>query len=164
MKDNFGTSRYRLIKIFIKSFIKERFSQSKYDTFLENFSNECLNLYKKAQFTPQLIEFLNKFKNKDLYIASGSDEKEIKYIFHQRGIISFFQDVLGSPTKKTDIVKYICNKYKNNKIILLGDANSDMQAAKENKIDFIFVKDFSVSQDLKDRNDVQVINNLGSLL
>ena len=47
---------------------------------------------------------------------------------------------------------------------MIGDAKSDMLASKDNGIDFIFMKDFSTSQEMKEDAGLITIDNLGDLL
>jgi HAD superfamily hydrolase (TIGR01549 family) len=102
------------------------------------------------------------YKDKNLFVASGSNEEELKEIFKIREINKYFISIYGSPKKKSDIVKEIVKKYPNS--IMIGDANSDMNAAKEVKIDFIFMRDYSTNEELKKRDDLVIINNLGDVI
>ena len=163
-KNNFGTSRYSLVRVFIKSFLKEEFDEIKYNDILKRYGQECVGLYKDAEFTGHLIEFLNKYKNQYLYVASGGDDLELKSVFIQRNIAQYFKGIYGSPVKKTEIVRNICNQNPNKRILLIGDAKSDMLASKDNGIDFIFMKDFSTSQEMKEDAGLITIDNLGDLL
>jgi len=163
-ENNFGTSRYSLVKVFIESFLKEEFEENKYKVILKHYGQECIHLYKDAEFTGQLIEFLNKYKNQYLYVASGGDDLELKSVFIQRNIAQYFKGIYGSPVKKTEIVRNICNQNPNKRMLMIGDAKSDMLASKDNDIDFIFMKDFSTSQEMKADAGLIAIANLGDLL
>ncbi len=163
-KNNFGTSRYSLVKVFIEFFLKEEFDEIKYKDILKRYGQECVDLYKDAEFTVHLIEFLNKHKNKYLYVASGGDDLELKSVFIQRHIAQYFKGIYGSPVQKTEIVRNICNQNLNKRILMIGDAKSDMLASQDNDIDFIFMKDFSASQEMKEDVGLTTIDNLGRLL
>jgi len=163
-KNNFGTSRYSLAKVFIEIFLKEEFDENKYRDILERYGQECVNLYQDAKFTDDLIKFLNKHQDKYLYVASGGDDLELKKVFIQRGIVQYFKGIYGSPTQKSELVENICNQNADKKILMIGDAKSDLLASRVNGIDFIFMKDFSTSQEMKDDMELISINNLGYLL
>ena len=165
-KNNFGTSRYSLVKVFIEYFLKEEFDEIKYNDILKRYGQECVGLYKDAEFTDHLIEFLDKYKYKNqyLYVASGGDDSELKSVFIQRNIAQYFKGIYGSPVKKTEIVRSICNQNSNKRVLMIGDAKSDMLASKDNGIDFIFMKDFSTSQEMKEDAGLITIDNLGDLL
>jgi HAD superfamily hydrolase (TIGR01549 family) len=163
-KSNFGTSRYSLVKVFIESFLKEEYDDIKYKDILRRYGEECVGLYKDAKFTSYLIDFLNKYNNQCLYVASGSDGLELRSVFIQRNIAKYFKSIYGSPIKKTEIVRNICKQNFNKRILMIGDAKSDMLASKDNDIDFIFMKDFSTSQEMKENTRLMTIDNLGCLL
>jgi phosphoglycolate phosphatase-like HAD superfamily hydrolase len=103
-------------------------------------------------------------QNQYLYVASGGDDSELKSVFIQRNIAQYFKGVYGSPVKKTEIVRSICNQNSNKRVLMIGDAKSDMLASKDNGIDFIFMKDFSTSQEMKEDAGLITIDNLGDLL
>ncbi len=161
-KNNFGLSRYKLIEYFIKDILKIGFDKSLYNKILQNYSKKTFELYLEANFTKDLIRFLEFYKNKNLFIASGSDEKELKEVFKRRKIDKYFIDIFGSPKKKSEVVKNIVKIYPNS--VMIGDALSDMNAAKDSGIDFIFMKEYSVNEEMKKRDDLMVINNLGELI
>jgi phosphoglycolate phosphatase-like HAD superfamily hydrolase len=65
-------------------------------------------------------------------------------------IKKYFLSINGSPTTKKLIIKNLIKKfkYKKNETILIDDSINDLEAAKNNKIDFYgynnkFLKDFS---------------------
>ena len=99
-KNNFGISRYSLVKKFIENFLNEPLTNELYNKILKEYSKNCILLYKYAKLTKYCINFLEYYKNKKIYIASGSDENELNYIFEKRGIKQYFQKILGSPRKK----------------------------------------------------------------
>jgi len=163
-EQNFGTSRYSLVKIFITDFLKIKFNEKLYQEIIKNYGLQCLRLYKNANFTKSLIDFLKSYKNKKLYIASGSDENELKIVLEKRGIIHFFEKIYGSPKKKTDLIKNICAQNINKNILMIGDAQSDLLASKDNSIDFIFMMDYSTNINMKTNKSLLSIKNLGDLI
>lgn len=163
-KENFGTSRYNLTRVFIEKFLEIEFSQNLYQKILEDYGIECVKLYTQASFTTKFIDFIDFYKNKKLYVASGSDELELNRVFKQRKIRSNFEKVYGSPISKTILVEKITKENKDKNIVMIGDAKSDYLATKDNNIDFIFMKDYSTSQDMKNNNSLITIDNLGDLI
>ncbi len=162
MKDNFGISRYEFAKYFIKDILGKYFDKILYENILKLYSQKVYELYLTAEFTKNLIKFLQYYQNKNLYIASGSDQKELRDIFKQKDLQSYFKGVFGSPKKKSNIVKDIVSANKNT--IMIGDAQSDMLAAKENDIDFIFMSSYSTSDTMKQDISLTSIKNLGDLI
>jgi HAD superfamily hydrolase (TIGR01549 family) len=161
-KKSFGTSRYVLTRVFIEDFLKLEFDEELYNIILDKYSNNCVSLYQKVNTTYNFLEFIEKYQNKQLYIASGSDEEELKLVFRNRNLDKYFKNIFGSPKSKSDIVKDIVDN--KNKFIMIGDAKSDMLAAKDSKINFIFMKDYSTNEEMKKDNSLKTINNLGNLI
>lgn len=161
-KNNFGTSRYHLIGVFIEEFLKISFDEILYNELLNKYSQKCVILYEKANVTEFFLDFVEAYKNKNLFVASGSDQKELRKVFKTRGLDKYFINIFGSPTKKNEIVKNIVLENQNS--IMIGDAKSDMLAAKDNSIDFIFMSDYSVSKEMKEDKSLKNIKNLGDLI
>ena len=161
-KNNFGISRYKLAQYFIKDIIGQFNNNMLYEEIINLYSKKSFELYKKASFTERLLEFLKKYQNKNLFIASGSDEEELREIFKLKKIDKYFINIFGSPKNKSDIVGEIVKKNKNS--IMIGDAFSDINATIKNNIDFIFMSQYSTNEELKRRNDLVIINNLGELI
>jgi HAD superfamily hydrolase (TIGR01549 family) len=161
-KNNFGTSRYTLVRVFIKEFLKQDFDENLYDCILKKYSQNCVLLYGKSHITKDFIKFVEIYKNKKLFVASGSDQKELRNVFKNRNLDKYFVDIFGSPTKKSEIVKSIVLETKN--VVMIGDALSDMQAAQESGIDFIFMSEYSTNDTMKKDKSIKNINNLGDLI
>ena len=162
MKNNFGISRYKFAEYFINDILQKNFDIMLYEKIINLYSKKSFELYLDANFTNKLLEFLGKYRNKNLFIASGGDEKELNKIFKIRKIDKYFKAIHGSPKKKNEIVKDIVQKYRNS--IMIGDAKSDMLAAKEAEIDFIFMREYSTNKKLENEYTLKSINNLGDLI
>ena len=134
-----------------------------YEAILEKYSKCCVSLYQSAEFTKNLIELLDTYKSKKLYIASGSDQKEFVEVFESRGLMKYFPEIHGSPKLKTDIVfNIICGN--DLKAVLIGDAEADKLVAESSNIDFIFMKDYSPNNDMIQDNNLVSKKNLGELV
>jgi HAD superfamily hydrolase (TIGR01549 family) len=161
-KNNFGTSRYHLAKVFIEEFLKQDFDEELYQSILKIYSKNCVNLYEKAEITNNFLDFIETYKNKIFFVASGSDQEELRVVFKNRELDIYFIDIFGSPTKKIDIVKSIVST--NNNAVMIGDAKSDMFAAQNSKIDFIFMNEYSTNSNMKKDSSLNSIKNLGDLI
>jgi phosphoglycolate phosphatase-like HAD superfamily hydrolase len=89
-----------------------------------------------ADLTPGILEFINKLKGK-VYVASGSEQNELRAVFKERNLEIYFQNIYGSPTAKVELVKNILQENNSNKALMFGDALSDMDSAFSNSIDFV---------------------------
>jgi HAD superfamily hydrolase (TIGR01549 family) len=169
-KNTFGVSRYVKFKEFFSDFAKEPFQENKYNSFLTNYANICKEMYQSADITPGceklLFELFN--SNKSLYVASGSDEKELNEAFVGRNLNEFFNGIFGSPKTKSECTSIILDKNPNKKVIFVGDALSDMKTAKEHNLDFIYMSKFTVQSKEQDEicrsEAIKVINTLEELI
>jgi phosphoglycolate phosphatase-like HAD superfamily hydrolase len=143
-QQNFGKSRFHHVAHFLDNIlpIKEKQRTELEQLILTDFSKQCRSLYIKAQLTPSFMTFLKQCKGKR-YVASGSEQSELKEVFVQRGLDEHFDDVFGSPTAKEELVRRIVEQGQNKKTVMLGDAMSDMLAAQKNDIDFVFYTPYS---------------------
>lgn len=143
-RHNFGKSRFHHVAYFLDSIllIKEEKKTELEQLILADFSKKCLSLYLKAKLTPSFMIFLKQCKGKR-YVASGSEQNELRKVFVQRGLDEHFDDVFGSPTAKEELVRRIIEQGKNKKTVMFGDAMSDMLAAQKNGIDFVFYTPYS---------------------
>jgi HAD superfamily hydrolase (TIGR01549 family) len=160
-KNNFGTSRYHLLRVFIEVFLKQDFDEKVYRDMLARYGQNCVILYDKSELTKYLLKFLNKYSDKNIFVASGSDQEELRVVFKNRNLDKYFVGIFGSPTKKSELVKNIVSKNKNT--VMIGDAKSDMLSAQNNKIDFIFMSEYSTNSDMKKDSSLNSIRNLGDL-
>jgi phosphoglycolate phosphatase-like HAD superfamily hydrolase len=144
--NNFGKSRYHHVEYFVKNIVSNAGMVKDYDLILTKYSKQCFDLYLSADFT-EGVEELIMTPSCIKYVASGSDEKELNKVFESRGLTKYFAEVLGSPVAKQDNVKRIILLHPDKRILMIGDAKSDWQAAVNNEIDFLFVSEYTTVSD-----------------
>ena len=84
-----------------------------------------------------------------LFVASGSEQKQLQTVLKQKGLSSYFLDILGSPSKKVDIVGNIIARYPVDlSAVMIGDSVADFEAANDNGIDFMGVAGYSNTPEL----------------
>ena len=83
---------------------------------------------------------IDNHKRYKLFISTGTPQDEMIKILKKKNIDMYFQSVYGSPDHKTNHVKDIMMTmgYTKEEIIFIGDADTDIIAAKENDIPIIF--------------------------
>ncbi|WJG21752.1 HAD family hydrolase [Vibrio furnissii] len=143
-RHNFGKSRFHHVTHFLEVILKvegEKKSKLK-QLILADFSKQCRTLYLSAEITPGFMEFLEQCKGKR-YVASGSEQGELRDVFSQRGLDAYFDGVFGSPIPKAELIQHILEQEKNTNAVMFGDAESDMLSAKQNDIDFVFYSPYS---------------------
>ena len=137
---NGGISRYKKIKYFFNKLLNQYISENE----LQSYANRYSKITKEELTNPKyLIEDTVNFikqnhKKYNMHVASGADEKDLKYICEKLNLTKYFLSIHGSPTIKSEIVKNILesNNYKNEQTILIGDSINDYEAAKKNGIEF----------------------------
>lgn len=150
-KNNFGKSRFHHIDYFVEEFIRlppgeQAAFKSKV---LNDYSDKCKELYLNAQITPSFVAFIKKLKGVK-YVASGSEQQELREVFEKRGLSQLFSQVFGSPTSKAKIIEHILATEKTSDAVMLGDSHADYLAAKQNEIDFLgYLKYSSVEQSMR---------------
>ena len=168
-KKNAGISRYVKIRTFLTEFINKPYDSIEYEQLLAIYGKECQSLYKDALLTPGCRKILKIFSIvAPLYVASGSDELELQAIFKQRNLLQYFQKIFGSPKTKKECVQAALNDLGKDKVaVMVGDAKSDWQAAKEHNIQFIFMskysENFETMQDLA-TNTIKTLETLPNYL
>ncbi len=137
---NGGMSRFDKFRYIYKNILKESLPDDEFNALCIKFSDLAFKRVLKCEFVPGAIEFLGKhYKKTKFYIISGTPQDEIEHIVEARGLSKYFQGVYGSPTGKSFWAKKIIMQEKLNiaKALFIGDAMSDYEAAKENKLIFV---------------------------
>jgi HAD superfamily hydrolase (TIGR01549 family) len=137
---NGGLSRYVKFRYFFEEIRKESVTDDMILVLAERFSL----IMKKLLNNPRLLieETMNFIKEKQdvyiMYITSGSDQNELRYLCHAMGIDHLFRSIHGSPKPKKQWVNELIEThgYSRNECVLIGDSVNDLDAAKFNGIHF----------------------------
>lgn len=145
---NFGLSRFHHAdKFFDEIVASSQENKAKRKTELLNlYSFGCELLYSTAKITPFFTEFINSLKVQ-CFVASGSEQSNLRKTLELKGLSQNFLEILGSPTSKVDNVNLIKKKYNFNRAVLIGDSVQDYISAKKAEIDFIAYTPFSADKD-----------------
>lgn len=161
-----GISRYVKLRTFLEKFADEAYAEKQLTELLNNFGKACVALYETADLTPGAIAVLENLKtNTDLYVASGSDQSELRQVFKKKRIDHLFKGIYGSPKTKNELVSEIILKADTaGEVLFIGDAESDWKAAKKHNIDFIFMAQFSDALSLmKTKAEVEGFSTIQNL-
>jgi phosphoglycolate phosphatase-like HAD superfamily hydrolase len=136
--NNFGKSRFHHVEHFLENIlmVNKQDKQLIEDKILNSFSIQCKNLYLTAELTPFFVEFITSL-NGAKYVASGSEQSELRDVFDARGLSQYFDEIYGSPTKKSELVNLILKENPLSNTVMFGDAVSDFEASRDNNIKFI---------------------------
>ena len=143
-RENFGKSRFHHIKYFLEEIFntRKRERPELELNLLRTYSFQCREMYCSAELVPGFLQFLKTCPG-EKYVASGSEQSELREAFDRRGLSKYFSGIYGSPTEKSHNVRKILAKEKGKTAVMIGDAMSDMNAARQNGIDFVFYSRFS---------------------
>ena len=140
---NFGTSRYRAFERLLSGDFGHVPASATLDGLLSAFGDRVSGGYLYVAEASGLRDLLQMLEGLPLYVASGSDEQELRAVLRARGLASYFCEVYGSPTPKSRIVNQILECSTSTRAIFVGDAHADADAAQGNSIDFVFVNALS---------------------
>lgn len=136
---NGGVSRFEKFKIYHKDFLGETIDESKVEDLARQFSSLVVQGVVDSPEIDGAMAFLKKYHGKIKYwIITGTPTEEMKKIATRRGMIKYFEELCGSPTKKPVWTEYLLDKYnlKREETLFLGDAKSDYNASVHSKLYF----------------------------
>lgn len=146
-KRSFGTSRYRQFEMFFTEILKREVDAAMRDSLLAAFGRKCREGYMDSQPTLGCLDLLESVRDRyPLYIASGSDEAELRDVFAARGLDRYFNAIYGSPTPKSDLLRRIVVELQPEdpkSVWFFGDAKADFEAARAASAQFFFVAAYS---------------------
>lgn len=171
----FGTPRHRLFAEVLAGCFGRPPIGTDLHRLLADFGKMCASGYLSVEETPGLRGALSALvKRARLFIVSGSDETELRTVFQQRDLSSYFESIFGSPGSKIENigrVKQSCLEAgweAEGGFLFVGDAVADMEAAKATGCDFVFMAPFSTVKskmlELAEAQGFQVIENVGDLI
>lgn len=144
---NGGISRYKKIEYFFNILLKKEISDKEILGYANKYSILTKEeLSKEKYLIEDTIAFIKKnYKNYNMHIASGADDRDLKYICDSLDLNKYFLSIQGSPMIKSEIVKEILdkNKYESKETILIGDSINDFEASHKN-----FIKFYGYNNDL----------------
>ncbi|OGX34845.1 MAG: hypothetical protein A3I43_03485 [Omnitrophica WOR_2 bacterium RIFCSPLOWO2_02_FULL_50_19] len=135
---NTGVSRYEKFRYIYRQILKRDLSDGEFKGLCDRFADLVMQSVVEAPYVKGAEAFLKEHATKyKLFVVSATPQKEIEEIIRKRNIAHFFSAIYGAPTKKTDAVKGILENGDPESAVYIGDAISDYNAAKDNRIDFI---------------------------
>lgn len=161
---NGGLSRYHKIEYFYKEILSKEISALQIDAYANSFSDIMLKeMTNPIILIEETLNFLkNNYKKVDFYIASGSDQKELRILASSLKIDIYFKEIFGSPIDKNTLVKNIIDKVKikEDKICLIGDAINDYTAANINNISFYGYNNIELKKNVDSQYYIESFKNV----
>jgi phosphoglycolate phosphatase-like HAD superfamily hydrolase len=162
--ENGGMSRFKKIPLYLKWAGLDSTS-TKIDEMCSQFSGIVKNKVINSSWVPGVKTFLDDFRKKYIFIiVSATPQSELIDICEALKIKNHFSKIYGSPTSKSNAIKMSMDDYgiTPDKCLMFGDAQADIDAAKENHINFIFRR-HQYNQSINIESDTQVISDFDYL-
>lgn len=142
---NFGRSRYVLFSEFF-NFLGRDPQTGEVNNLVERYARIVRQAYLEVPLTPGCLETLSVLQGEmPLYVASGSDQDELRWVFRQRHLDSYFTGIFGSPESKSALVSRLANDA-GATAMLVGDAPADFAAATASgQCAFVYMSKFSTA-------------------
>jgi len=138
--NNMGISRHEKFRYIYKNILKRDLSHDREKELAKIFS---ISVWEKILDCPEVPGITNFLKNYSeiclFFIASGTPEDELKEVVKKRQLNNYFSGVFGSPKLKPEIIRNIMKDWnlKAHNMLFIGDAITDLNAAKECNLPFI---------------------------
>lgn len=142
-----GVSRYLKFAWFFREFLKREISPEESVEWGRKFESLALDEVRKCGLIPGAMATLKRWQGiLPMYICSGAPQEELTRILQERGLEQYFNGIYGSPPVKSILLGEIIRDADvlAAETLMVGDATTDRDAAKENNTKF-----FGVGPDLK---------------
>lgn len=138
---NGGLSRYVKFRYFYEEILREPLTDERLDELTSAFSAIMLEeLGNPELLIPDTLQFLKSAASGlTMHVVSGSDQQELRMLCERLNVAAYFKSIHGSPTPKKELVRELFRIHGYNKAhsVLIGDSINDLDAARDNGIDFI---------------------------
>lgn len=137
---NMGISRYAKIRYFYENILHEPYHEEVGERMAQEFSAIVLQKVKEAPLVPGIRRFLEERAGRyQVFVASGTPQDELSEIIYYRGMEDLFTEIYGAPETKAGIIEKILKKWNLGKkeVIFVGDAETDLEAARMTGVYFI---------------------------
>lgn len=150
-----GVSRYAKFEWFYQTFLGRNPTPAEMAELNDRFNALSMEAILAAPFVPGIEGFLGQCRDRlPLYVVSGTPEPELRHIVKRRKLSRCFVDVLGTPRGKAEHLRDILEREKAapHEVLMVGDADTDLQAALATGVRFFGRGDFPghpCAQDLR---------------
>jgi len=161
-KLNAGLSRYDIIKFFFTQVCVEKIDIDRLKLYANRYSSLVKDRVVESDFVDGFMDFVGN-NEYNCFIASSTDENDLKYICNKIGISDYFKAILGSPAKKAKNIKKIISEFSlsREETIYVGDSRNDYEATIQAGL--VFIGRNSGIYNFSKLGDVLVIDNLFNL-
>lgn len=136
---NGGVSRYKKIPIYLE-WAGLGLTDCKIDEFCAQFSHLTLQGVINSPWVDGAKEYLSSYHNQQYFVLiTATPQNEIEKILEQLKLTPFFREVYGAPIEKSVVINTVMQRLKieKEKVLVVGDAETDFNAAKDNRVSFL---------------------------
>lgn len=136
---NGGISRFEKIPLYLE-WAGETVSKSLIDEFCGRFSGLTMQAVIDSPWVPGVREYLlQHYADQYFVLVTATPQDEIRRIIDVLDIAFFFREVHGAPKKKASAIEEVLRRLQTdrNRALMVGDAETDLMAAKANSIPFL---------------------------
>ena len=136
---NGGVSRFDKIPLYL-AWSGEPASPAQIDEFCGRFSRAVLQAVIDAPWVPGVREYLLQHCAEQYFVlVTATPQDEIEQILFALGLSHCFREVHGAPTKKARAIEVVLalQKCPPARALMIGDTETDMQAALANSVPFL---------------------------
>ena len=164
-----GVSRFEKFKYFFETILEKKNFEKELENALNNFSALVCEKLINCPETYCVRDFLDSLPiNSKKFVVSGGAQKELRVVFKQRGLDTYFNGIYGSPDSKETIMS---NRVTSPDIeypaVFIGDSRYDYEVAWQFNLDFFFMTNYTEFKDWKlyfvDK-DVVILKNFTCLM
>ena len=134
-----GFSRFEKFRWIYRNLLERPLGEAEEEALGERYAEVVRRKILACPFVPGALELLQGLGDKAAFVASGTPQDELRWVVGERGLEPYFDEVWGSPTHKPEIIEGILARkgYARNRVLMLGDGESDYRAAQATDILFV---------------------------
>lgn len=142
---NFGRSRYVIFEMLMNGTFGPVPPSANVASLLHSYAADVSAAYLVVDEAEGVRDLLAALGGARLYVVSGSDEAELRTVLAARGLASSFDAIYGSPTTKVENLERVLVDFSDRtRVLFIGDAMADADAAAAVGIAFLFVARYSL--------------------
>jgi len=141
-----GVSRYEKFKYFFTSIHPADEKEIAISSSLEKYSSITRESLLSCDLISGISDILKMISGtpKKVFVITGGDEEEVKFVFKRRLLDNYFTDILGSPKTKNENMEKVFDEHKKiGRSIFFGDSRVDYEVAVSFECEFVFVSEKS---------------------
>jgi phosphoglycolate phosphatase-like HAD superfamily hydrolase len=138
--ENGGLPRFDKFRYIYRVILKEALTDKKFTELCNCYSDLVFERIVSCEFVPGALQFLKKYKDSiPMFVVTGTPQEEIDRVIIAKELKIYFSGVYGSPEGKDFWTRRIldAHAFDPTRILWVGDALSDYQAAVMNDIKFV---------------------------